>query len=517
MNPGLFVPLCEWLGVETVGAYAGFIMLVLLASVPLTAHATATMGLRPLKVVAVFLAQFYVGGVSSRLMFFLTATRPGAVANQVDQVGWGGFLGSVLASPWGDGQVYYGGLLGGVATAVLVTRLLSGRDWPSQMLRMLDVQAFPLVLISALGRMGCYFQGCCFGHVDRHLGVVFPPHSAAAAELMQRGGMNHAFQSTPPLIPTQLMEVASSSALLVFMLWRLGPAQRLKPGCFIWHALVWYGVFRFNIEWFRDDNRGGAGGFSTSQWIAGVMVLALLGARFRLQGGWRNQSQAPVPPPASTQPRVPRVAAGVTALGFSLLAPLGFGWLTRHDVLPGGVWTDTLVLGGAVVGMCMWLVWKRGGTLEELGLGLHALREAWAAFAAATLMLTAGLLWLAAWRTLHVTPLPPAFLTVRAPPGTAFGVFYALVSCPAQELFYRGLLFAVLKRLGLGPWWLTVPLTALSYAGLHLLFSGIPAVVPITFALGLLWGALYHRFPSVWAAAGSHAVLGLMAMRAGVA
>lgn len=292
MNPGFFAPLCEWLGIDVWPSYQGFMALSVALCIPMIAWVVWRLRIDPAKALVVSVAGFYLGPVTSRLTYFLTAARAGAVASEVELSGWSGFIGSLLEFPWGGGQVYYGGLLGALATALVCGRLLFGTQWHAPTLRVLDALVFPLFLISAVGRLGCYYQGCCFGRIHQHWGVVFPPGSATAHELWRRGLLQSELLPTPPLIPTQLLEAGTSGALVMVLLVLLRFSDRLRPGFFAWHALLVHAVVRFNIEWLRFDTRGSLWVFSTSQWIALGMVLAL--GVGRLAAGRLHRNGAPV-------------------------------------------------------------------------------------------------------------------------------------------------------------------------------------------------------------------------------
>jgi phosphatidylglycerol:prolipoprotein diacylglycerol transferase len=97
------------------------------------------------------------------------------------------------------------------------------RTWPA--LRIADLAAAPLALAHAIGRVGCFLSGCCFGRVtDSAWGVRFPPESAAFQALVDEGRLAMSAPSTPPLQPVQLYEAASYALLFVAL--SLLPARR---------------------------------------------------------------------------------------------------------------------------------------------------------------------------------------------------------------------------------------------------------------------------------------------------
>ncbi|HNT28711.1 MAG TPA: CPBP family intramembrane metalloprotease [bacterium] len=112
---------------------------------------------------------------------------------------------------------------------------------------------------------------------------------------------------------------------------------------------------------------------------------------------------------------------------------------------------------------------------------------------------------------------PRLFDAPRMPRATHwFPLFYIFLSCPAQEFLYRGLLFGLMERAGLRHPALLILLTAATYASMHILFHK-PLIVPLTFAIGLVWGALYWRVRNLWGLIAAHIALGFLSMAAGLA
>ncbi len=137
-----------------------------------------------------------------------------------------------------SGGVFYGGLL----TAILVA-LLYGRWAKMRFLPLADVYAAPLALGHAIGRVGCFFAGCCWGKpTTLAWGVTFT--DPYAQELV----------GTPlgmALHPTQLYESAAEFAILGLLI-LLGRRQRFTGQVFGAYAML-YGVARGTIEFFRGD------------------------------------------------------------------------------------------------------------------------------------------------------------------------------------------------------------------------------------------------------------------------
>ena len=120
------------------------------------------------------------------------------------------------------------------------------------------VPALPLV--HAVGRVGCFCAGCCYGR------AAPPPWGIAFTHAI--AGPNGV-----PLLPGQLWEAGAELVIFAFLLWYAGRAA--GPGQMLRAYVFCYAPVRFVLEWFRGDPaRGMYGPFSTSQWLS-LVVLAL--------------------------------------------------------------------------------------------------------------------------------------------------------------------------------------------------------------------------------------------------
>ena len=142
------------------------------------------------------------------------------------------------------------------------------------MLAYLDLMIPSVALAQALGRVGCFLAGCCYGReTDAWYGMEFN-HSVYYNMIGVK------------VIPTQLIMSAANFIhffLLVFIANKVFKAGKdgMVAGCY----LLFYSIGRFLIEFLRDDPRGGVGGLSTSQFIslfifaAGVGMVLFFGLR----------------------------------------------------------------------------------------------------------------------------------------------------------------------------------------------------------------------------------------------
>jgi phosphatidylglycerol---prolipoprotein diacylglyceryl transferase len=184
------------------------------------------------------------------------------------------------------GLVAYGGFLGGALGAAVFLRI---KKVP--FLAFADAAAPALAAGLACTRVGCYLYGCDFG---KRLGDdapqwlktlgTFPRWDQFGDRLHGSPAWQHHVQlydltreatHSYPVHPTQLYEVAIGAVLLtvVLLVWR----RRQFPGQVLLTLTIGYAVWRFALEYWRDDpERGEAFGLSTSQLIS----LALLPVAF---------------------------------------------------------------------------------------------------------------------------------------------------------------------------------------------------------------------------------------------
>lgn len=171
----------------------------------------------------------------------------------------------------GGGITFIGGLIGGALTFLLVyfifRKKLKGKLYDA-----ISLMPCCILIGHALGRVGCFFAGCCYGKAtDSFLGVQFP----------EIAGKVH---------PTMLYEAA-----FLFIMFAVCSYLLLKKN--FRHNmslyLVTYGIFRFFIEFVRDDHRGQLLGFiSPSQFWSILMVGLGVGLYFLMNYIGKKQTAA---------------------------------------------------------------------------------------------------------------------------------------------------------------------------------------------------------------------------------
>lgn len=157
-----------------------------------------------------------------------------------------------------SGGVFYGGLIAAVVVAL-------GYLWRHRlpMWTVTDVFAPGIALGHVIGRLGCLFAGCCFGKPTSVPWAITFTNPLAVENV-----------GTPlntPLHPTQLYE-AGAELLILGVLLVLERRGRAFPGRTFWSYMLFYGVSRFVIEFFRGDTRGMVGSLSTSQFVSVLIV-----------------------------------------------------------------------------------------------------------------------------------------------------------------------------------------------------------------------------------------------------
>lgn len=148
------------------------------------------------------------------------------------------------------GLAWHGGFLGGFLAGLwfVCRRKLKLRF-------VLDLVSPYLALGQAIGRIGCFFNGCCYGK-PVSWGIYFPSYEAR-------------------LHPTQLYETAALLAIFIILTY----ARNLKhrPGFIFILYLLLASVERFVVEFYRADHAVLYLGFSLAQYITlGIFVFGLI-------------------------------------------------------------------------------------------------------------------------------------------------------------------------------------------------------------------------------------------------
>jgi len=240
-------PLLFTLGPFTVYSYGALMVVAFLAATLLSIRAArrlppALVAIRPDQLID-FTCIALLGGILGARVFY-------AVLH------WESFVLSLqeLLAIWHGGLVWYGGFLGGVLAGwgyLLANRI--------PFVRAMD-QCIPfLALGHAIGRVGCFFNGCCYGRpTTAWCGVIFPGHATA-------------------VLPIQLFEAAGLLGLYALLRALQRPVVLRRPGIVFGVYLGIYALLRFFLEWFRGDQVAWWAGLTLQQLISvGVLLMAVL-------------------------------------------------------------------------------------------------------------------------------------------------------------------------------------------------------------------------------------------------
>lgn len=137
------------------------------------------------------------------------------------------------------GATFYGGLIGGALFFILIYFLVGNRMFDDgshkkKFFLIADIAACCISIAHAIGRIGCLMAGCCHGkETDAWYGV-------------------HMVGFERKVVPTQLFEALFLFALFGIFVYMI---SKKRTYCLQIYMCA-YGLWRFVIEYFRNDYRG---------------------------------------------------------------------------------------------------------------------------------------------------------------------------------------------------------------------------------------------------------------------
>lgn len=224
---------------------------------------SAKVGIDPDKMVGLYIIAIICGLLGARLLHFMMAANTGFFENPLVffDFGKGGFA-------------VYGGVLLAYVVGKIYGRVRGVNTW-----KMGDVVMPSVLLGQAIGRLGCFFAGCCHGTV-----IELPDSAIALLPDSFAGGQLWAIPGVPFLVEltrhgvgdnnvvvyaTQLYESAVCFALfgITSWLWK----RRLFDGQIEASYFIFYAIWRPINESLRGDEVRGLGYFgdlTTSQVVS---------------------------------------------------------------------------------------------------------------------------------------------------------------------------------------------------------------------------------------------------------
>ncbi len=212
---------------------------------------------------------FIVGLVLSRYEMKQRGFEPDLAYDLVLGVALGSLIGARLfyvAGHWGDyysrnlleilriwngGLVFYGGLLGGALGLILIAR-----SRQLNIFRLGDCVAAPLALGTAIGRVGCFLNGCCYG---------IPAKAPFGVDFFGSGRY----------LPTQLAEMLWALIMFgIIFFWLEKKVEFKSDGSLFLIYLSLYSFGRFFIEFIRYSSWKLLGVLSFAQ-LTSIVVFAV--------------------------------------------------------------------------------------------------------------------------------------------------------------------------------------------------------------------------------------------------
>lgn len=211
------------------------------------------------------------------LLLAIAGTRTAFIAMYPENFSWKNPLGWFAI--WEGGLVFQGAIPPAIVFVYFWTRRHNMGFWNT-----CDLAAPWLALGHAIGRIGCFLNGCCYGaRTDAFCGISFPKGSPVFIHHVRAYGLDPTAAWSYHVHPTQLY---SSAGLFVLCILLLTLRKYCRPfhGATAAYYFVFYGIGRFFIEMVRDDqnpvyfwNLTAQQIFSTLSIVAGVLLFVVLG------------------------------------------------------------------------------------------------------------------------------------------------------------------------------------------------------------------------------------------------
>jgi phosphatidylglycerol:prolipoprotein diacylglycerol transferase len=249
------------------------LMCALLAACLVAHSRVARIGVDPDRMVTVYLLAAIGGLLGARLLHFAMAEPTEFFGNPL-----------VFFDPGRGGFAFYGGVLFAGGTVAAYARWKGMPVW-----KLADVIAPCIMLGLAVGRVGCFFAGCCHGAVCS-VGTVRTLVSLSGGSvvwvdgfpwiaLVFRSGVGVGSIHQTPVYPSQVWEALAGFLLFALLSWVWKHARRFD-GQVMALLLLTYPVVRSTLEGFRGDAVRGTewlGFLSTSQLVSIPVLLVGVG------------------------------------------------------------------------------------------------------------------------------------------------------------------------------------------------------------------------------------------------
>lgn len=220
MHPDLFS-----IGPVTLHSYGLFVALGFIAGILIAIKLGKAVGITSNSVMDMGFIIILSGLIGSRLVYIIINFSH-YVENPLDSI-----------KLWQGGLVFSGGLVAAIIMLLLYVKHHKHNIWT-----IVDIWAPAAAIGQAIGRIGCFFAGCCYGQPTDHAwGIIFTnPKSIATLNI--------------PLHPTQLYSSFSSFIIFAILI-ILNSKKKFEGQVFLWF-LILHSTARLFLERFRGDSRG---------------------------------------------------------------------------------------------------------------------------------------------------------------------------------------------------------------------------------------------------------------------
>lgn len=138
----------------------------------------------------------------------------------------------LILDNFSGGFVFYGSFI--TIIPILIWYL---KKYKIPVLPMLDILAITTLIVHSIGRLGCFFGGCCYGKpTNSFIGMVFPKTNGIHVH------------------PSQLYEITALLLIMAILLY-IKKKQQFKGQLFLLY-IIFYAIARSILELFRGDKRG---------------------------------------------------------------------------------------------------------------------------------------------------------------------------------------------------------------------------------------------------------------------
>ncbi len=244
MHPVLF-ELTAFGGI-TINSYGVMVAIGFLLGIAWVSYESKRLGENPSRNLDLMFYILVAALVGSRVFHVLISEREAFLANPL-----------MIFRVWRGGLVFYGGFIASLlVSAWFIRRHKMG------FLKTSDIFVPGIALGHAVGRIGCFLAGCCYGRAcdaDKWFAVVFPKNANSFAP------------AGVPLYPTQLMESAGELSIFI-ILFVLRYFKKFDGQIFSAYLML-YAVLRYALEFFRGD---AARGFVVDSWLSTSQFISLL-------------------------------------------------------------------------------------------------------------------------------------------------------------------------------------------------------------------------------------------------